>query len=95
MGTDDGAIDNQVLHLWIVGEVLMHSFPKALLTPTGKALVDGVPVAVGFRQQAPLGAAAGHPEDGFDEASALGLVANVDVWTGAQELEYFRPLVVA
>jgi hypothetical protein len=94
VGTDDGAIYNQLFHIWIVGEVLMHSFPDTLLTPAGKPLVDGVPVAVGFRQQAPLGAATGHPEDGFDEASALGFVANVNIWTGAQELEYFRPLVI-
>jgi hypothetical protein len=36
----------------------------------------------------------GHPEDGFDKASALGSVTNIDVWAGSQELEYFRPLVV-
>jgi hypothetical protein len=94
VGTDEGAIYTQVFHIWSVGEVVMHSFPDALLTPAGKPLVEGVPVAVGCRQQAPLGAATGHPEDGFAEASALGFVAHVDVWTGAQELEYFRPLVI-
>lgn len=95
MSPHNGAIYNQVFHVRVVGEVMMHSFPDTFLAPAGKPLVDGVPVAVGLRQQAPLGAAAGHPEDSFNEASTLGLVTHVEIWTGLQELEYFRPLVVA
>ena len=94
MSTYYGAIDNQVFHIWVVGEVLMHSFPDALVTPAGEPFVDAVPVAVGLGQQAPLGAATGHPEDGFHEASAVGFGPNVKGRAGAQEPEDFGPLLV-
>jgi hypothetical protein len=94
VGTYDGAIDNQVFHIRVVDEMVMHTFPDALLTPAGKPPVDGVPAAIGFRQQAPLGAATGHPEDTFHEASAIGFSPNVKVRAGAQESEDFGPLLV-
>jgi hypothetical protein len=78
-----GAIDDQVFHIRVVSELVVHSFPDALLTPAGKPPVDGVPAAIGFRQQAPLGAATGHPEDAFHEASAISFGPNVNVRAGA------------
>jgi hypothetical protein len=95
MSPHNGAVDDQVFQVRVIGEVMMHSFPDAFLAPAGKPLVDGVPVAIGLGQQSPGGAAAGHPEDSFNEAPTLGRVANVDIWTGLEKLEYFRPLVVA
>jgi len=89
-----GAIDDQVFHIRVVSELVVHSFPDALLTPAGKPLVDGVPTAIGFWQQAPLGAATGHPDDSFNETSAIGFGSNVKVRTGAQEPEDFGPLLV-
>lgn len=74
-----GAIDDQVFHIRVVDEVLMHSFPDPLVTPAGEPFVDAVPVAIGLGQQAPLRAATGHPEDGFHEASAIGFLAHIDV----------------
>ena len=94
MGTDDGAIYNQVFHIRVMNEVLVHSFPDTFLTPAGEPLVDAVPVAIGCWQQAPLGAAAGHPEDGFHKTPAIGFPPNVNVRARAQESEDFRPLVV-
>jgi hypothetical protein len=61
MGTDDGAIDDQVLHIWIINEAGMHLLPDALVTPAGKPLVHAVPFAILFRQQAPLGTASRDP----------------------------------
>jgi hypothetical protein len=76
MSLHNSAVDYQVFHIRVVGEVMMHSFPDALLAPAGKLFVDGVPIAVVLGQQSPRGTAAGHPEDGFDEASTLGLVTS-------------------
>ena len=60
-------------------KVLMHSFPYALFTPTGKAFVDAVPVAVALRQQSPGRATSCHPQDGLDIAPAIVLLSNVEV----------------
>ena len=83
MGTDDGAIEDQVLHIWVMGKMLVHPFPDAFLAPAGEPFVDSVPAARGFWQQAPLGAAAGHPENGVNETAAFPLVAHVDLRAGA------------
>ncbi len=83
MGTDDGAIEDPVLHIWVMSQMLVHPFPDAFLAPAGEPFVDCIPVAIGFWQQSPLGAAAGHPEDGFDEAAAFLLIAHVDLRAGA------------
>lgn len=95
MGTDDGTVDNEVSHVWIIHEMLMHPFPDALIAPAGKAFIDAIPVAIGFWQQPPLGAAPCHPEDGFDEALASLLLPYIDSWAGAQELEHPGPLVIS
>lgn len=55
----------------------MHIFPYLMVAPTGKALVDAVPVAVFFGKQAPLGSAAQDPQDGFDELSAFNIIAGI------------------
>src|ERR671919_929892 len=49
VGTDDGAIEDQVLHIWVMGKMLVHPFPDAFLTPAGQPFVDSVPVATGSR----------------------------------------------
>jgi hypothetical protein len=60
-----------LLHIRIIGEVLMHIAPHCMLAPTRKAFIDRIPVALGFRKQAPLGATAQNPQDGFHELSAF------------------------
>ena len=62
-------------------KMLMHSFPYALFTPTGKAFVDVVPVSVVLRQQSPGGITSCHPQDGLDVLPAIVLPSNVEVWT--------------
>ena len=47
MGTDDGAIQDQVLHIWVMGKMLVHPFPDAFLAPAGEPFVDSVPAAIG------------------------------------------------
>ncbi len=63
--------------------MLVQPFPDAFLASAGEPFVDSVPAAIGFWQEAPLGAAAGHPENGFNEAAAFRLVAHVDLRAGA------------
>lgn len=88
MGSDHRAVDNQILHVWLIGKVLQHLFPNAVVTPAGKPLVDAVPLAVLLWEQAPLRAAAVYPEHGFQEAAALGFVADIDARIIAQERKY-------
>ena len=92
MRTNHGAINDKVLHVRVIGEVEMHSFPNALFTPAGKPLVDAVPFAVLRREQPPLSAASGDPKDTFDKASAFGFLPCVHIWTTTQELQNLRPL---
>jgi len=42
MGTNDRAIENEVLHIRVIGKVLMHFVPNTLVTPAGKSLVDAL-----------------------------------------------------
>lgn len=94
MGAYNSAVDDQVFHIWVVNEMLMHPFPDSLVTPACEALIDAVPVAVVLWQKSPLGTAASHPEYGFDKPMALGFLTDVKVCTGMQELKDFGPLVV-
>lgn len=71
MRPHNGAIEQDLLHIRIVGEMLMHIYPNPMLAPTRKAFVDRIPVALVFRKQAPLRTAAQDPQDGFNELPAL------------------------
>jgi hypothetical protein len=82
VGTDDGAIEDQVLQVGVMSKVLVHPFPDAFLAPAGEPFVHRVPIAIGFWQQPPLGAAAGHPENSFNKATALCRSAYVDLRAG-------------
>lgn len=77
MRAHNGTVKQDLLHIWIVGEMLMHIAPHRMLAPPRKAFVDRIPVAPVFRKQAPLGAAAQDPQDGFHELSAFSFVASI------------------
>ena len=77
MRPNDGAIQDQVLHVGVIGKMLMHIFPNPMIAPARKALVDTIPVAVLFRKQAPLGSAAGDPQHSFQEKTAVSLLAGI------------------
>ncbi len=89
MGSHHSAINDEMLQVWVLNKMLMHSFPDALITPAGKPLVDAVPFAVLFGQQSPLSAAAGHPEHPLNEAAAGGFWADVYLRTITEELKDF------
>ena len=94
MSANDGAINEQVFEVWISGAELMQLLEDAGLRPTGKAFIGGIPIAVGFGEQAPLRAAASDPKDGREKAPALPLCANLDVRAGAQEGQNLLPLLI-
>jgi hypothetical protein len=79
-----------MLHIRVIDKMLAHPIPDAMVTPASNTLVDAIPVAVLLRQQAPVSTAPGYPEDGFDKAAAISLLAHVHVWTGAQKF-YCQP----
>ena len=79
MGTNHGAINDEVFHIRVMDEVLMHSLPDTLHAPAGEPLVDAVPSAILGWEQSPLGATSGDPKDTFDEASALGFLPHIHI----------------
>jgi hypothetical protein len=48
MGADHGAIENEVLHIRVISKMVIHIFPDFMVTLTGKAFVDAIPLAVLF-----------------------------------------------
>lgn len=54
MSANDGAVNEQVFEVWINGAELMQLFKDAGVSPTGKAYIDRIPIAVFFGQQLPL-----------------------------------------
>jgi hypothetical protein len=64
---DDGAVNDQVFHIRVIGEIGVHLFPDAMVAPAGEALVDAVPIAILLWQKAPLCAGAGYPKNRFNE----------------------------
>jgi|TARA_Y100000034_G_C6721947_1_gene319426 hypothetical protein len=88
MGTDHSRVDHEVFHVGIVDKMLMHPFPDAFLGPTGKSFVDAIPFAVFAGQQSPLGSAASHPKDGFNEHSAFGFLSSVNIWALNEKIIY-------
>ena len=94
MSTNNGAINEQVFEVWISGAKLMQLLEDAGISPAGETFIDGIPVAILFREQSPLGTAARHPEDGRKEAATLPLRADVNLAARAQEGQKLLPLFV-
>jgi hypothetical protein len=93
MSPDHAAIQDKVLHVWITDKMLMHVFPDFVFAPSGKAFVDAIPLAVHFRQQAPLGPAASNPEHGFKEKTTVGFLSSVNLRMILQEGIHFVPFI--
>ena len=78
MGSHHRAVQQNVFHIRIIGEMLMQIIPDVVVTPAGKALVNCVPLTVFFRQKPPLGPAAGDPQHSFDEKTAFFIGSCID-----------------
>ena len=71
MRADNGAVQQDIFHIGIIDELVMHICPHVVLAPSCKAFVNRVPVTLFFRQQAPLSTAAQDPQDRFHELPAI------------------------
>jgi len=79
MRTNHSAINNEMFHVRVVDEVLMHSLPDTLHAPAGEPLVDAVPSAILGWQQSPLGTRPGDPQDTFDKAAAFSFLPHIHI----------------
>ena len=79
MGTNHSAVNDEVFHIRVIGEVLMHSLPDTLVAPAGEPLVDAVPSAILGWEQSPLGAGPGDPQDTFDKAPAFSFRPHIHI----------------
>lgn len=93
MGPDDGGVDDQVFHVGVVDEVLMHSLPDSALAPSGKSLVNAVPTSVFGREHPPLRTGPCNPKYGIDKPSTLSFLAHVQARLVPEELPDLRPLL--
>ena len=91
MGPDHRAVDDEVFHIRVVGEMLMQEFPDTPVGPAGKPFVDAVPVPILGWEESPLGAGAVHPQHGFYETSAFLFLTDVQFGAPSQELENLGP----
>jgi hypothetical protein len=91
MGPDHAAVQDQVLHVRIIDEMLMHIFPDVVFAPASKAFVDAVPPALLLGQQPPLGTASRNPQHGFQEKSTLGFLAGIGAGMALKKCVYLAP----
>ena len=92
MGPDYGAVDDEVLHVGVIDEMLVHTLPYAAFTPSGEPFVDAVPVAVLGWKRPPLCAGSDNPQDRLDEPLTFGFLSDVHVRLATKELKYLWPL---
>ena len=93
MRADDGAVNNQVFGIRVIGQMVMQRRPNAPVAPAGIAFIDGVPVPVFGGPETPGRAGAGNPEYAGNEAAAVVFATNVEVGAAAEEGEDFVSLV--
>ena len=79
MGTNHGAVDDEVFQIRVIGEVVKHSLPNVLLAPAGEPLADAVPFAILGRKQSLLSTGPGDPQDTFDKAAAFSFLPHIHI----------------
>lgn len=79
------AIQQEPFAVGLIRTVVESLLPDPFIAPAGEAFENAIPLAVGFGQQPPLGAAAGDPQHGFDKAAGFRLIANINAGAGFEE----------
>ena len=82
MGADNGAVNDQVFRIRVIGQAVMPRGPNAPVAPARIAFIDGVPVAVFGGQETPGRAGTGNPEYAGSETAAVVFAADVEVQSG-------------
>ncbi len=72
MGADDGAVDEKLFEVRVLGQLGEHLMPHAFARPAGKALINAVPGAEFGGQVAPWAAGACDPQHRFDKQPVIG-----------------------
>ena len=94
MSANNGAVNEQMFQVRVSSAKLMKLLEYASVSPTCKAFINSIPIAVLFGKQTPLRTRASDPEYGREEATALPLSADVELWAGAQEGQNLQPLLI-
>lgn len=94
MRTHDGAVDQHLLEVRIGRYMGLQVRPYPALTSPGEALENTVPGAETARQEAPLRAAAEHPEDRLEKTTTGRLRAHIDPRAGHQKRQDQAPLLI-
>ena len=88
MGPDDCAVDDEVFHIGVIDEILMHTLPYSAFTPSGEPFVDAVPIAIFGWEHPPLRTSSGNPQNSIDEPPTFGFLPNVQISLTLKELTY-------
>jgi hypothetical protein len=78
MGSNNGAVEHNMLHIRVASKMLMHIFQNTMIAPASKSFVNTIPVPILLRKQSPLCSAAQNPMDCFNKEPAFLLFASVD-----------------
>ena len=92
MGTNDRAVDHQVLIIAVGCQCLEHLFPHASMAPAAEALMDRLPLAITLRQIAPMCARAQNPEAAVDKQPVIRASAPWIASLAGQQRRNLRPL---
>lgn len=71
MGANQSGVEHEILVLAIGGQNLEDPLPYAGLGPAREAGMDGLPLAVSFRQIVPVGTRAQNPQNAVDEQTVI------------------------
>jgi hypothetical protein len=93
MRSNDSAVNEQVLYVQASGAKLIQSLEDTGFGPAGKAIIAGMPIAVGFVEQAPSDTGASDPKGSGEKPTALPLCAELDFRVRAQEGQKILPLL--
>jgi hypothetical protein len=95
MGANDGAVNQAIFHVRVVGKVDQHPFPGTVVAPANKSPVNRIPFAIFGGQQSPLGTTPTYPENGFHKtATGAFIFADIDIRVGYQEGMNPWPLII-
>ena len=88
MGPYDCTVDDQMFPIGVIDEILMHTLPYSVFTPSGEPLVDAVPITVFGWEHPPLRTSPSNPQYSINEPPTFGFLPNVQVGLNLKELKY-------
>ena len=74
MGPDDCAVDDEVFHVGVIDEILMHTLPYSAFTPAGEAFIDAVPITIFGWEHPPLRTGPRNPQYSINKLPTFGFL---------------------